>query len=226
MQNNPETMQELIEGGVQTILAANGALSRLWRVTFYQLGVSSMRWERLLSQYWDEDTKIQGERDKSMKGNLVKGLVEADMSWRSFCRGVTVLNYENAKLIIRLKEDDTKTELPINIGKVYRTYPNTALAWAWGEILNQWPERKANWKKYLSDYADWMSKVLQAEDSVDVRSSMARTLGSDKLMWNMFYKGLCALNMDEIELELQLTHPRKKVMIPVVLTMPNERKAR
>lgn len=221
---DPQTMKEMIDGNVQSILSANGALSRLWRITCYKQGISAIRWEHLLTEYWHEDTRREGKVDKSLKGNLQKGILESDMSWRSFCRGVTVLNYKEAVLTIRLKEDNIETSLDIIIPKTYRQPVGSTLAWAWGEVLNQWPERKDNWKYYLKDYADWTAESMRMEDSVDYRSSMARAMGGSTLMWNRFYKGLCALNFDAIELELVLTHPRKKEKEFFLLKMPNTKK--
>lgn len=225
IQENPDTMQGLLSSDDQTLMAANGALSRLWRVTLRQLGMSSLRWERLLTAYWDEDTRRQGRRDKSMKGNLVKGLVVADMTWRIFCRGLTVLGCKNASITIRITEGDKTTELPINIGPTYREQTGATLAWAWGEILNQWPDRKKDWKKYLAAYADQAAEQRRLEESIDFRSSMARTLGSNNLMWNMFFKGLCALDVDLIELELRLEHRRRDKVEIIPLKLINNNKS-
>lgn len=221
-EESTKTVRHILEDSFGMVNEANGALSRLWRLILLKLEFNEFKWERSINQYCIDDTKIRGKRDASLKGNLEKTLATPDMTWKVFCRGLSILNFREVKLCIILEEGEKSTSCSVVIPKVFRENTGYILSYIWGKLLDDWPDRQENWKEYFNDYCDWFCNIVARGDSGDLKGNLSRTLGSDSLTWATFFKGLSAMNVDNIYLRIELQS--RKSTECITLTMPNGRK--
>lgn len=214
-------IQALFNGNMDIILAANGVLSRIWRILLHDLGIQFMRWEAMLSDYCDYAKEhIPANKSANLKGNITKMLVKPDMSWSIFCRVVSVLKFKKFYFDIHTTDHDDSVEvLRIKIPFTLDENRGNILKAAWDELLDRYPDRVEHWTDYVDDFADEYQASLGSE-SGNLKSNLTRALTEEVMTWNTFYRGLMIMKFKQIRIEVQMVQRKKTIVTAIELARP------
>lgn len=196
-------LYKLMENDVSLISDANCVLTRLWRLTLNSIDVRAPIWEALFQNYvYDLHDAIGTSKAGNLKGNIPKDLAKDKITWERFCQGLSVFNFEDVKFSLTLTEGDESKTVAVHIPRILNEEPGEILRLIWDMIDKSFPTKLGkDWKALSKEY----EKRFLAENG-DVPSwlngNLKRALVKDKLMWNMFYRGLMVCAFDCVRLEV------------------------
>ena len=98
-------LEELLENHDKGVSEATGILSRLFRKTLADLGVTPMVWNKLMNAYLDDPHNRVPRHSRgrsSTRGNLNKELRKPNMTWNNFIKGIYFLNPIEAEFSMKL----------------------------------------------------------------------------------------------------------------------------
>lgn len=109
-------MVALIEQGVSSINRDTNILGRLWRIILYEEGLTAHQWQRLITKYQQRMIKLSSVKGSAnLKGNLIRSLAEPKISWGTFMRGLSVLEYEKIGFKLELTKRGRTREVGVTL---------------------------------------------------------------------------------------------------------------
>ncbi|QAX96138.1 hypothetical protein [Vibrio phage vB_VmeM-Yong XC32] len=204
-EDKKKEIYKLMENDVSLISNVNCVLSRLWRLSLYNLDVRAPIWEALFQNYiYDLNMAIGKSKATNLKGNIPKDLAKDKMTWERFCQGLSVFNFEDVRFSMELTENGETKRVSINIPIIHEQNPGEILRVLWDLIHKEYPEKIGeDWPKLQKAYE---RKFKEETGKVPewLKSNLKRALVRDSMMWNMFYRGLMVCAFDNIKMEVAL----------------------
>lgn len=198
------SIHDLMTGDVDHITSSNCILARLWRLMLVELHVRPEQWEVLLADYIERaKDHLSAKEAHDLKGNVPKALVRDPLAFKSFCRGVSVLNFPNVQLRICTIKGTTEQWSVVNIPQTYTNDGGKYLKLLWQDVTAKWPEVTINWPEYMARYKQKVREDYNSDPS-SIGSNLVRTLNDDKITWSVFYDGLMVHAFDSMVVQLVL----------------------
>lgn len=217
MSTETNPVHTLLSGEAGTVMEATGVLSRVWRLTLYDLSIKPMRWDYALDEYCLEAReKLPAKTAANIKGNVGKGLRRDDMSFNILCRGVSILRLTEPKLKISMTENEETKDVFIDVPFTMEENRGESLMVAWKEITTLYPDKETDWKKLMKAYSA-NQKKLGKDLRNSLRSNLTSVLKGKQLMWNALHKAIdvCAFDAVTISLEFKLGKNEKSIAIEI-----------
>ncbi len=200
-------LHSLMDSKMSSVTEANCVLARLWRFALYDLNIRPSRWEMLMRNYYDDYAERLGKKQAdNIKGNLPKALAHESVTFKAFCRGMTVLNFKSVEFNIYMTREGERKKTGVLIPATYEDVGGQYLKVLWKKILSDWSDVSdpVIWAEHMSAYKQRYQKLLN-QDPSNLSSNLSRALHSDSIPWNVFYQGLMVVDFDSMELELKVT---------------------
>jgi hypothetical protein len=214
---NNKTLYDLMQGDKSLITEANCVLARLWRLTLDELRVRAAVWDSLMIDYKKECEDHLGKKDaNNLKGNLPKALAKEEITFKAFCRGITVFKFKRVEFVLYLEKNGVKKTLTMEIPPTYKGDAGRYLKALWIEITNEFPECIDNWSQHIKAYKEKF-KAAHGTGADSIGSNLPRTLDEDELTWNTFFQGVLVHDFDKMELELNLHTKASTASYPSIL---------
>lgn len=225
-----ETIEDLLLGDTAIIVSSNCVLSRLWRLSLIQLGVTAARWDTMITDYIEKcKSAMEAGKANNLKGNLSKALAKDGLTWRYFCRGVTVYNFDSVKLKLDFEwENGDTTECIVRIPPVFENIADTdaltaddsryILGYLWRNIAEKYPKLLDTWQEDFKEYCQNCHE-FNNEDIVSLRTNLPRALGDDQMTWATFYRGINIIKPKSLKLTLLFGYDGTEEERTISLTM-------
>lgn len=107
-----EEVNNLLQTDDKGVSEATGILSRLFRQILLDVGITPMRWQKLMRRYLtDPHNGVPNRgRDRSThRGNLNRELRKSNMTWNNFKRGLMFLAPVKIRFEVHLTWENRKT---------------------------------------------------------------------------------------------------------------------
>ena len=213
-----DNIKQLLTSSDKGRSRAQGVLCYMFRNTLLWNNVTYHRWVRATNFYFEKPHN----RKNPDRGNLNKALIQDDLSWASFKKGLDLLNPCKAMMTIILTwksgksstytvnidlvedEDDVilvslpeaeDTDLITSMGERHKNKPKNTLARLYGQILRSEGIDLTRWHALLDEYAKNPLNGFTGtkKETATTISSIQRQLFEPRLSWNNFRKGLAIL---------------------------------
>lgn len=204
MQHN--ALHDLMRDDESIVTEANCVLARLWRFALYDLRLRPSTWEMLMKKYYDDFNDQLGKKAAdNIKGNLPKGLAHSSVTFKAFCRGVTVLNFKDVQFNVHVQRNGEVKSTGIHIPTTYEDIGGTYLKVLWKQVLADHPEASdpKEWARLMTVYKERYQRDLK-QDPSNISSNLSRALQNESIPWNVFYQGLTVLGFETLHVELRL----------------------
>lgn len=232
-----------ILGDATILTSGNEPLTRLWRTSLNKLRVSVAIWDTLLTAYIDKcagafpDSEDEVEKQKyfnkavNLKSNLSKFLAKDIISWKNFCRGVSVFKMDTSfkvTLVFDDKEIVAEAKIPpvydnVETGAVNLTEDDSRfiLANLYHQFFKADDKLYKDFPKLCAEYCNYCAEVNH-EDLKSLKSNLPRALATSKMTWSTFWRGTQILKPNKVKLELKLHHPvyGNDIIIDLVIAKP------
>lgn len=211
-------IHSLMDGDIARVAEANHALSRLWRLTLWELNVRSPSWDGLMTDYINRAKEPLGKvMATNLKGNLPKGLAKLEITFKRFCQGISVLQFYKVVFRLRLTKGDKKGEVSIVIPETFKSDAGKYLKTLWQELIVVFPHAVGDWPGHLNIYKEKYAQAYGVKTD-SLNSNLSSSLEDEELTWNTFYQGLMVHDFDEISIELDLyRRTRKNIANSIIL---------
>lgn len=199
-------LHDLMGGNTQHVGNSNCVLTRLWLWILIDSKITPTQWEFLLLKYLDKCQEVNGWSKKQVdnkKGNLPKALASQSLTFKSFCHGVSVLNYKKVVLFLEVTRNNETKPIQIVIPPTYDDHGGRYLKVLWTKLTQQWPEVIENWSTYMEAF----KKRYRADYGTDpsgLNSSVTTSLNDDEVTWSTFYQGLMIHQPEKIHVGVRL----------------------
>jgi hypothetical protein len=213
-----DNIKQLLTSSDKGRSRAQGILCYMFRNTLLWNNVTYHRWVRATNFYFEKPHN----RKNPDRGNLNKALIQDDLSWASFKKGLDLLSPYKAILTIILTwksgktstysvtidlvedEDDIilvslpllpETDLVASMVERQKNKPKNTLARLYGQILQAESVDHTRWQALLDEYAKNPLNGFTGtkKETATTISSIQRQLFEPRLSWNNFRKGLAIL---------------------------------
>lgn len=198
---------------------AQGVLCYMFRNTLLWTNMSYHRWVRATNFYFEKPHN----KKNPDRGNLNKALIQDDLSWASFKKGLDlldpvkatmtiILTWKSGKtstyaveidlvededdvILVSLPDDGGETNLSSSIAERQKDKPKNTLARLYGQILKSEGIDLTRWQALLNEYAENPLNGFTGtkKETATTISSIQRQLFEPRLSWNNFRKGLAIL---------------------------------
>lgn len=225
----------LLEDDIRLVLATNDVLTRLWRLTIRKLPITLSIWDGMLLDYIDRCREtMDDKRANNLKGNLGKSLAKDEMSWKYFCRGITIPGFERVRLQVELMFEEGSVTSITTIPPVYgdlvevddkgnRIETDTTgfiLGYLYKDLYAKCAPLFPNYPKIFREYCEKCHEV-KGEDIGSIKSNLPRALAEDKMTWQVFYRGISVYPAKAVKLTLFMKEHGTEVERVVELTVRN-----
>lgn len=215
MQEEQVELHKLMRQDLSLVLNVNNVLARYWRLLLYDIDIRAPTWETLLIKWQLECVKRLGQaKAEQHKGNIPKRLAGETITWRFFCEGITVLDFEEVVFLIKTTREGKTQEFAIHIPKIYcdKDKCGELLRTLWDMINKGYPELASEkWSILMKRYSERYS--FHEKTPGWVPGNLKRSLSQDVLTWNTFHKGLQLYAFDQIDMELIVKPKRRRAVI-------------
>ena len=103
-------IKDILSDSNKKITEAENILSRLFRTMLYDLSIGNRIFDNLVKRYlYDPNSGIKDDPTSrnNHRGNLMKELAAADMTWRVFMKALRVIGVEEFEIVVNVKRKDT-----------------------------------------------------------------------------------------------------------------------
>lgn len=199
-------LHDLMDGDIQHVANVNCVLTRLWRYILLDSKITPNQWEYLLLNYLDKSRKENDWSKKQVdnkKGNMAKALVSPSLTFKSFCHGVTVMNYRKVVFFVEMTKGSETRNSCIVIPPTYNDRGGRYLKVLWTKLTQQWPETIENWAEHMNAFKKRYRKDYVSDPS-GLNSSITTSLNNDEITWSVFYYGLMVHQPDKLHVGVRL----------------------
>ncbi len=123
-----DTMQDIIDSGLQGINKTDDILARLWRLLLYESNMQLHIWDSLLTKWQTRLMKsytLKGAACK--KGNITRELANHKISWGKFIVALTILGYDSMNIELTLYRKGKARTLKIFVADLIAEADNDEL---------------------------------------------------------------------------------------------------
>ncbi|ARV77356.1 hypothetical protein FDI21_gp187 [Pseudomonas phage Noxifer] len=213
-----DNIKQLLTSSDKGRSRAQGILCYMFRNTLLWHNLTYHRWVRATNFYFEKPHNAKNPD----RGNLNKALIQDDLSWASFKKGLDLLNPYKAILTIELTwksgkrstyaveidlvedEDDVILTSPLDVADTdlltmikerQKNKPLNTLARFYSRILQAEGVDNTRWTALLDEYAKNPLNGFTGtkKETAGTISSIQRQLFEPRLSWNNFRKGLTIL---------------------------------
>lgn len=101
---------DIFDDPIGNIRLAQNAPAKLWRSLIPAFGVTPRMWNELMRRYLlDKGNGITPSMQQYVKGNMLKGLSRRSVTWRTFMRGLRLLEADKVEVYIVVHRGNRRT---------------------------------------------------------------------------------------------------------------------
>lgn len=215
--DNRDSIAEIIQGRNAVVLKGVDELARMWRTIVSGIGLNEAKFESLLDNFVlviSESLPANSIRD--LKGNLIKALEAETITWSSFIRGLTLLNFKSTEIILAIHIGNSQYEYPIKLqtaGGVgsFAKLTSPDIEYAIQELKNAWIflrdqcciGRNESWETLLGQYIEKEVGNGDAKARTRLRSSIRQRIEEGTISWDAFLLGVKILEVESLKITVR-----------------------
>lgn len=212
----------MLSAADKKIREAQGLLSRLYRLTLYDLNITPYKWTFLLNLYLDrlsQTREMTHDMVQNERNNLKKGLSDTDMTFDMFTRGIDFLDAKEARfgVILEFEPDSVAPRVEVSVNLFECDYGEPAgnlgtLSWMYRQLLAPLGKDVTNLNAEIDAYLSnpLVRAELKGRKRGNDKGNLRRELPGEDMTWEVFKKGLRVLAPIKTEIYLELTHTRRR----------------
>lgn len=104
--DNKGSMETVIENGVMGIRSTTDILAKLLRIVVHNQAMTPSRWSSLANRYSKKMAKLSSDKKLSDRNNLDRALAKDTMSFKTFIRGMDVLDADEVTFQVLVTRGD------------------------------------------------------------------------------------------------------------------------
>lgn len=209
-----DSVKELLSDQLKGKNRAQGVLCYLFREVLLWRKINTFAWNKRLQAYIEKPhNKKKGDTDK---GNINKALLNDDMNWSSFKKGIDFFSPMLATLDIELTWDDGRTStyqivvdptedevklgtnhFPFEHCEVFKDAkpPKSLIAHLFRHIVAEEGIDNAKWEKLFVDWENnpYNTVGMSPKDIKGNINTLRRSILEPKVSWNVFRRGILLL---------------------------------
>ncbi len=202
MANLDNSLMDIFNSKDGKVADATCVLARLWRLTVAGLVVELSVWELRFNAYIAACEDVIGkQKAHNQKGNLPKRLARPEMTFKVFCKGLSVL-FKQFDFELSITKDGVTHTYCEKIDSIYDDSAGKYLKSIWNKFIVDWPDVTNNWPKYMADYKTRFKKEF-GDDASNLASNLTRALETDELTWNVLYQGIQVHQIQEMKITVR-----------------------
>lgn len=197
-----ESLYSLMKGDVKMITSTNCVLARLWMKLLPGMNIQPSNWDLYMMDYIAKCEKLTSKKEaQNLKGNLPKRLERDTLTFKVFCRGISIPNFHRMEFNLILTKDGVTKVIGIDIPQTFDDKSGVYLKTLWVMLTKEFDHAVKDWKRYLERYRDALAKVTGTNQD-SITGTLPRSLNAEELTWNTFYQGVLIHEFDAIDIEL------------------------
>lgn len=185
----------------------NSILSRLYRTTLHDLGITFDRYNALMSRYIAKAALDHNRLEKAAaRTTLSKELLKESMTWKTFLKGLAFLNVKSYTIILKGEGKTFKVHVSHWSDTFTDELAGTVLAELLSKSFGQMDNAPEAQQARMDAYINKSYPKATAKDRSAIKSSLVKELSRPNITWNSLIKGYVLLGVEKLVIELLLDH--------------------